>query len=303
MSFADEVRDELYEGIPKKPCCRRALAAGLLLGAEAEDKTVTARFPSEACTDYAEEVFRAQFGRGLTFARQPLPRGSRLAVFSSPAAVKLLHVMREQSDASERLTGGCEGCPSAFLHGAFLSAGTVNDPHRSIHLEFFLRVPAYLPLVTAVLAECGYPPRTVARENGTGLYYKDGTSVEDLLTLCGAGRVAMELMNVRFERQLRGEENRATNCLTKNISKTVTAAMRQVDAIRVLRRSGRLSGLPAGVQETAALREENPEISLEELCALHNPPITKSGLNHRLKRLLEEAEGCKGRGGCDGETS
>ena len=292
MSFADEVRDELYEGIPKKPCCRRALAAGLLLGAEAEDKTVTARFPSEACTDYAEEVFRAQFGRGVPFARQPLPRGSRLAVFSSPAAVKLLHVMREQSDASERLTGGCEGCPSAFLHGAFLSAGTVNDPHRSIHLEFFLRVPAYLPLVTAVLAECGYPPRTVARENGTGLYYKDGTSVEDLLTLCGAGRVAMELMNVRFERQLRGEENRATNCLTKNISKTVTAAMRQVDAIRALRRSGRLSGLPAGVQETAALREENPEVSLEELCALHNPPITKSGLNHRLKRLLEEAEGC-----------
>ena len=292
MSFADEVRDELYEGIPKKPCCRRALAAGLLLGAEAEDKTVTARFPSEACTDYAEEVFRAQFGRGVTFARQPLPRGSRLAVFSSPAAVKLLHVMREQSDASERLTGGCEGCPSAFLHGAFLSAGTVNDPHRSIHLEFFLRVPAYLPLVTAVLAECGYPPRTVARENGTGLYYKDGTSVEDLLTLCGAGRVAMELMNVRFERQLRGEENRATNCLTKNISKTVTAAMRQVDAIRALRRSGRLSGLPAGVQETAALREENPEVSLEELCALHTPPITKSGLNHRLKRLLEEAEGC-----------
>ena len=292
MSFADEVRDELYEGIPKKPCCRRALAAGLLLGAEAEDKTVTARFPSEACTDYAEEVFRAQFGRGVTFARQPLPRGSRLAVFSSPAAVKLLHVMREQSDASERLTGGCEGCPSAFLHGAFLSAGTVNDPHRSIHLEFFLRVPAYLPLVTAVLAECGYPPRTVARKNGTGLYYKDGTSVEDLLTLCGAGRVAMELMNVRFERQLRGEENRATNCLTKNISKTVTAAMRQVDAIRALRRSGRLSGLPAGVQETAALREENPEVSLEELCALHNPPITKSGLNHRLKRLLEEAEGC-----------
>ena len=212
--------------------------------------------------------------------------------------------MREP-DAAERLTGGCESCPSAFLHGAFLSAGTVNDPHKSIHLEFFLRVPAYLPLTTAVLEGCGYPPRVVVRGNGTGLYYKDGSSVEDLLTLCGAGRVAMELMNVRFERQLRGEENRATNCLTKNISKTVTAAMRQVDAIRVLRRSGRLSGLPAGVQETAALREENPEVSLEELCALHNPPITKSGLNHRLKRLLEEAEGGgrRGCGGCDGETS
>ena len=86
MSFAGEVRDELYEGVPKKSCCRRALAAGLLLGAETEDKTVTVRFPSEACADYAEEVFRTQFGRGLTFARRPLPRGSRLSVFSSPAA-------------------------------------------------------------------------------------------------------------------------------------------------------------------------------------------------------------------------
>ena len=75
MSFAGEVRDELYEGVPKKSCCRRALAAGLLLGAETEDRTVTVRFPSEACADYAEEVFRTQFGRGLTFARRPLPRG------------------------------------------------------------------------------------------------------------------------------------------------------------------------------------------------------------------------------------
>ena len=104
MSFAGEVRDELYEGVPKKSCCRRALAAGLLLGAETEDKTVTVRFPSEACADYAEEVFRTQFGRGLTFARRPLPRGSRLSVFSSPAAAKLLHAMREP-DAAERLTG------------------------------------------------------------------------------------------------------------------------------------------------------------------------------------------------------
>ena len=110
MSFAGEVRDELYEGVPKKSCCRRALAAGLLLGAETKDKTVTVRFPSEVCADYAEEVFRTQFGRGLTFARRPLPRGSRLSVFSSPAAAKLLHAMREP-DAAERLTGGCESCP------------------------------------------------------------------------------------------------------------------------------------------------------------------------------------------------
>lgn len=288
MSFADEIRAELF-GLPvKKPCCRRALAAGLLLGAVAEGGTVHARFPSAAVADYAGEILRVQFGRGLQLTSVPLSRGARMLSFSSPAALKLLHVMREP-DAAEHLTSGCDACPGSFLHGAFLSSGTVNDPRRSLHLEFLLRVPDSVPLVEAVLSSCGYPPHCIARESGTGLYYKDGTSVEDLITLCGAGRVAMELMNVRFERQLRGEENRATNCLTKNISKTVSAAVRQVEAIRALRKSGRLFQLPEGVQQTAELREQNPEASLEELRALHDPPLTKSGLNHRLKRLLDEA--------------
>ncbi len=290
MSFADEVRTELY-GLPvKKTCCRRALAAGLLLGARADGHAVSARFPSRAVSEYAAGALRAQFGHALAFAEETLLHGARVLTFSSPAAAKLLHAMQEP-DAAERLTGGCAACPGSFLHGAFLSSGTVNDPRRSLHLEFLVRVPAYVPLAEAVLSSCGYPPRVISRDAGTGLYYKDGASVEDLITLCGAGRVAMELMNIRFERQLRGEENRATNCLTKNISKTVSAAVRQTEAIRALQKSGRLSQLPDGVQETAALRLQNPEASLEELRALHDPPITKSGLNHRLKRLLEESEG------------
>ena len=288
MSFADEIRAELFALPVRKPCCRRALAAGLLLGATETDGAVHARFPSAAVADYACGILRMQFGRNLQVAAEPLSRGARMLVFSSPAALKLLHVMREP-DAAGRLISGCDACPGSFLHGAFLSSGTVNDPHRSLHLEFLLRVPEHVPLAEAVLSSCGYPPHSVARESGTGLYYKDGSSVEDLITLCGAGRVAMELMNVRFERQLRGEENRATNCLTQNISKTVSAAVRQVEAIRLLRRTGRLFQLPDGVQQTAALREQNPEASLEELRTLHNPPLTKSGLNHRLKRLLDEA--------------
>lgn len=293
MSFADEVRAELYELPVKKNCCRRALAAGLLLDAQTDGRIVSARFPSRAVSEHAACVLRAQFGHAAEITETVLPHGARVLTFASPAAVKLLRTM-QQPDAAERLTGGCDTCPGSFLHGAFLSSGTVNDPHRSLHLEFLLRVPAHAPLAEAVLSSCGYPPRTVTREAGIGLYYKDGASVEDLITLCGAGRVAMELMNIRFERQLRGEENRATNCLTRNISKTVSAAVRQTEAIRALQKSGRLSQLPDGVRQTAGLRLQNPEASLEELRALHDPPITKSGLNHRLNRLLEEAEGSRG---------
>ncbi len=290
MSFADEVRAELYAIPVKKPCCRRALAAGLLLGAAADETGVAARYPSGAAADYAADALHAFFGRAVTVETVVLPHGARALIFSSPAAGKLLTLMRRE-DAAGALTGGCDACHGCFLRGAFLSAGTVNDPHKSLHLEFLIRNPAFVPLTETVLLNCGYPPHTVVRENGTGLYYKDGTSVEDLITLTGAGRVAMEMMNIRFERQLRGEENRATNCLTKNIAKTVSAAVKQTEAIRHLQRSGRLSQLPAGVQETARLRMENPEASLEELRTLHSPPLTKSGLNHRLKRLLDEAEG------------
>lgn len=288
MSFADEVRDELYTIPVKKPCCRRALAAGLLLGAENDCGRVRARFPSRAVADFAAEALHAHLGRAVAMETESLPHGARVLIFSSPAAGKLMNTMRGE-DAAGRLTGGCDACHGSFLRGAFLSVGTVNDPHRSLHLEFLIRDPALLPLTEAVLSACGYPPRTVEREGGTGLYYKDGTSVEDLITLTGAGRVAMEMMNIRFERQLRGEENRATNCLTRNIAKTVSAAVKQTDAIRALQKSGRLSQLPDGVQETARLRLENPEASLEELRAMHEPPLTKSGLNHRLRRLLEEA--------------
>lgn len=240
MSFADEVRAELYEIPVKKPCCRRALAAGLLLGAAPDGKDVTVRYPSGAVADYAAEALHAFLGRAVAMETAVLPHGARALRFSSPAAAKLLTLMQRE-DAADTLTGGCDACHGCFLRGAFLSAGTVNDPHKSLHLEFLIRNPAFVPLTEAVLRNCGYPPRTVLRENGTGLYYKDGTSVEDLITLTGAGRVAMEMMNIRFERQLRGEENRATNCLTKNIAKTVSAAVRQTEAIRHLQRRDRKS--------------------------------------------------------------
>lgn len=288
MSFADEVRAELYEIPVKRPCCRRALAAGLLVNAMETDGGVIVRYPSAAVAGYAESALRAQLGHTLAFERSALARGACALTFSSPAALKLLHLLHGEDAA--HLIEPCDSCRSRFLQGLFLASGTVNDPRRSLHLEFLIRVSESVESITRLLCAFGYPPRSVERAGGVGLYYKDGASLEDLLTICGAGNLAMEVMNVRFERQLRGEENRATNCLTQNISKTVSAAVKQVDAIRSLRKSGRLGQLPEGVRLTAQLREENPEASLEELRAMHTPPLTKSGLNHRLKRILDEAE-------------
>ena len=100
----------------------------------------------------------------------------------------------------------------------------------------------------------------------------------------------MEIMNLRIERDIRNQENRATNCVTKNIEKSVSASAKQMDAIEKLILSGMLAQLPETIRITARLRAENPDASLEELRNLHVPPITKSGLNHRLQKILAEAD-------------
>jgi DNA-binding protein WhiA len=176
------------------------------------------------------------------------------------------------------------------LRGAFLSCGTLNDPHKSFHLEFSFASEQARDFTESFLQALQYPPRRVARAKSFGLYYKDGGAIEDLVGLMGSQHVIFEIINSRIEREIRNNENRATNCVARNIQKTVSAAGRQVEAIDLLISRGKLDSMPDSMQTTAMLRYRNPDATLDELTALHQPPIPKSGLNHRLKKLLEEAE-------------
>ena len=171
-----------------------------------------------------------------------------------------------------------------------MACGTLNDPQKSTHLEFLLRDEHCASLLGAFLEDSGYAPKQADRKGVTGLYFKDAGSVEDLLALMGAVKISMDMMNLRIEREIRNQENRATNCVAKNIEKSVSASAKQMAAIEKLTVTGMLAQLPDSVRLTARLRAENPDASLEELRNLHVPPITKSGLNHRLQKLLTEAE-------------
>ncbi len=287
-SFADGIREELLAVSVKRPCCKASLAAGLLLSAEREEGTVTARYRSLETADFAAEALRQRFGKRPE-KRELAAYGRRTYVLSffSAAAGKLMAGME---NAVEPLPlGDCEGCRAAFLRGAFLACGTVNDPRKSTHMEFTPSSWA-LGALSRFLEECGYVPRISSRGSAQGLYFKDCASVEDLIALTGAGRAAMEMINVRIEREIRNQENRATNCVAKNIEKSVSAASRQMAGIEKLAVTGMLAQLSDGVRATALLRAENPDATLEELRNLHNPPITKSGLNHRLQKILEEAD-------------
>ena len=179
---------------------------------------------------------------------------------------------------------------SAFLRGAFLIGGYVSTPEKGYHLE--LVTPHYhvARQVSSLLNEMELAAGYVMRRGIHVLYYKDSNAIEDFLSACGATGAAMDLMLKKVERELRNDINRKVNCETANLTKTVGAAAKQIAAIERLQEIGVLETLPAALQQTAYLRLANPEMSLTELCNASAEPISRPGLNNRLRRLVQLAE-------------
>ena len=142
-----------------------------------------------------------------------------------------------------------------------------------------------------LLRESGYPPKSVSRNGSFVTYFKQSDQIEDFLTLIGAPVAAMNVMSAKMEKDLRNSVNRRLNCDSANLDKAVLAAQEQLEAIRRLRGTGRLETLGEKLKQTAALREAHPELSLSELAEIFDPPVTKSCLNHRLRKLMQMAEG------------
>lgn len=141
-----------------------------------------------------------------------------------------------------------------------------------------------------LLRECGYPPKGLSRNGSFITYFKQSDQIEDFLTLIGAPVAAMHLMSAKLEKDLRNSVNRRLNCDSANLDKAVEAAQEQLEAIRRLRSADLLDKLPDKLKKTAALRLEYPELSLSELAAAFDPPVTKSCLNHRLRKIQELAK-------------
>lgn len=182
-----------------------------------------------------------------------------------------------------------EGGARAYLRGLFLGAGWVNLPEREYHLELAVPGPAMADALGQLLFRLGLPVRVAARKQGLVLYLKDGEQIKRFLVLVGAHQQVLRFEEVRMLKEMRGRVNREVNAETANLQKTVDAAGRQLALIQQLKASGRLAQLPAPLQELAELRLKHPEASLRELGELCNPPLGKSGVNHRMRQLLRLA--------------
>ncbi len=297
MSFSSEVKEELNSIHIKGNCCKKAYILGALMSAEADHGKIRLR-PTDSST--AEKlIFLLHSVFNIKPETQNINRGCFSAVnieFTSKKLSQFIYFIDRYNDIDTdqddiELYFGCEHCKNIFLMGVFCACGTVSDPKKSYTLE--LRTPnnSRAAVINRISDDLGLPSfYTTQRKGAVGVFFRNESDIEDFLTVCGVNKTLFKFFDVHIEKDIRNMENRATNCVTRNISKSVDAATLQISAIEALIKNKAFDEMSPEIKMTANLRLENPDISLAELCELHEPKISKSGINHRLSKLVEEAK-------------
>ena len=181
-------------------------------------------------------------------------------------------------------------CRRAFLRGAFLASGSITDPEKSYHFEIVCATEPKAKQIQSIMATFNVEAKIVVRKKYFVVYIKEGDQIVDMLNVMEAPLALMELENIRIVREMRGNVNRQVNCETANINKTVSAALKQINDITYIRDTIGFESLPPNLAEMARLRLEKPEATLKELGEDLEPPVGKSGVNHRLRKLCEMAD-------------
>lgn len=293
MSFSSEAKAELCRGGFGSECCARAEIYGVLLHCNTFTPREV-RIITES-RDFAQRLPELlERGSGLCFDRLP-GEGEQKYIFQITEAGKISHMIdafgfdSRQSPVLHINFGLLEEdcCRGAFLRGAFLAGGSITEPSKRYHMELVTSHAQVSRELAALLTDMGRQPRQTARSGCQVTYFKSSRQIEELLNVMGAPQSALELKNTRAEKQLRNGVNRRVNCEAANLDKAVDAAQEQLTAIRRLYELDRVEGLSAQLKETIILRETYPELTLSQLAEEFDPPITKSGLNHRLRKLVE----------------
>ncbi len=178
----------------------------------------------------------------------------------------------------------------SYVRGAFIGGGSITNPEKTYHLEFVTHSEEYAIDLCKLINGFGLNSKVIQRKNSFIIYIKEGEQIVDLLNIVGAHTSLLELENIRIMKEMRNNVNRLVNCETANLSKTVNAAVRQVESIKLIQSSIGLQRLPKNLQEVAELRLSYPDESLKELGEMLNPPVGKSGINHRLRKIEKIAE-------------
>jgi DNA-binding protein WhiA len=315
--FTRSFREELARVDEKQTCCRLAALAGLMhtagtfliRGGAREDERYEIRLATtvQAGAKVAYSVFKSYGAEGELLTRRE-PRFQHRLVYEvhvkgTPAALQALNEMGVLSDNFELEPGisrrllkkGC--CRAAFLRGCLIGAGSANSPQREAHLEILTPHEAMATDLVRLLATMEFHPGMRSRRGSYVVYLKGRDEVAGLLALAGAHEAALQLEEQSVVREVRSRANRLANCDSANLRRTSTAASHQLEAIAALQRSGRLETLPGALRDAADLRQRYPYLNLTELAEAGGEGLTRSAINHRLRRLVQAAERTGARGG------
>lgn len=297
QSFAFKAKGELCRTQLSRQCCARAEAYGVLLYCNTFTPTLVRIITENA--EFAARLPRL-FQRAFSVKFDRLPEddgGHGKLVFQITDPEKLDRIINQLGyDPRQTMVLHVnfalledECCRTAFLRGAFLAGGSVTDPEKRYHLELTGSHAQASREMSALLTEMGFLPRSVRRGGATVIYFKQSEHIEDLLTTIGAPASAMDVMTAKVDKSIRNGANRAMNCDMANVNKTLDAAEEQLTAIERLRGGSAWESLPEKLRQTAQLRLAYPELSLAQLAEHCDPPVTKSCMNHRMRKLLEKA--------------
>lgn len=301
MSFSDEVRKEICAGINDKDkrfaCLYGMLLFSRMLSAERicfQSKSITA---AETFGDLFNAVFHYK-----TECRKSEYKNGEIMYIYDITDVKLIDEVfakyhfsvGERSMNSEIISIGSIG---VFAAGVFLACGSVNDPEKEYHLEFTSPEEKIAEELIALLADIGVTAGLTVRRGQYIVYIKGSESIEDTLTFINAQQCTLELMNVKIYKDVRNKANRITNCDNANINKVVKASMKQVEDIQLIAKTRGLDSLTEELREVAEIRLESTGLSLQDIGESLNPPISRSGVNHRFKKIAKIADSIRENGG------
>ena len=286
MSFSAEQKERIITESHKNSCCRRAFLCGILASkASIDEKEIAVSLEKKEYCEFVAKLIFEFFGREPVISA---PKGGgrcKLITFESKAAVKYLTSL---NDITTLFVEKCQGCASAFSKGVFFACGSISNPEKQYLLE--LLPSQNTDLIEQFLINHSLTPRITVRNGKKGIYFKRASDIEDFCGFAGLTEAMFVITNTQIKREFLNNTNRAVNCETKNISKAVEASGRQIAAIKALIEHNLLSNLPDELEYTARLRIENESLSLLQLSKLFIPPISKSGLSHRLSKIIEIAD-------------
>ncbi len=295
VSFSGEVKRELCSLPldPEKECCLLAECYGaLLLGKSFSSREIVFSTEYEFVQDHVLSILNQCIGEEL-FDKEKSKSKYKLVVTDKDKIKKIYdffsHEKKQLNLRVNRANFYDECCLAAFLKGAFLACGTVTDPNKTYHLEFVVPFMKLSQDVFKIIEDSGINVKTIVRKGSNVIYIKDSENIEDLLTLIGAQRSTLELMSIKIQKDMRNKVNRQVNFECANIERSIKAGMAQVEAIELIKKRQGIDTLPEEFKELALLRLDNPDMSLKQLGEALSIPLSRSGVKHRLDKIMDIA--------------